>query len=575
MIVLNPLVDDPKKVISKIVDEDYIENPERRLKISFSHHSKYIIEKQIQKHFSCLEKSLMHHEIDLAIYKLGEIVKLKDLIKQDDINEKFEEVTLELFKSLNKDFDSFISRFNKKIDRDDLINSDDHDEYLKLLTNAQKMQKVIILLDARRANKYEELKENLSKQSNKLFENLKTKNIDTQSNLIKIYLDNLKIFMSISSNSIFQGPQQETMNNNEIANIYKKCRDDLEEKIKDMLAITKKNLLQTNDFDKIAKVLNRLQILGVQFQEHIRDATNYYGCIKDELINRFRQKSVECKPIFEQDLLTDSSINKIFETDFYFMTAIRCSLLHSHVSLEEIEDFYKEFMNLIIDYFKNIQEQVDNEVKIITSSLDTHANAMLDPIKNSFMKMKAVRENPQIEAKTNRVYQDSLEKLVYLIKKIKTEIEQQLNKILNQSENTRILYVNFVRNIKLLEKLKWVEEYKKNLYKYAHSDIGETLLYHIEDKQSLLLGVSLSLENYSKINNALDIVKKIVDIEPLIEIYPELKPIEKVKTWFQNELDKEFKKLISIYRQETNDFNIDYEFISLAICYLEWLGFRV
>lgn len=143
-IVLNPLVDDPKMVISKIVDEDYIENPERRLKISFSYHSKSIIEKQIQKHFSCLEKSLIHHEIDLAIYKLEEIVQLKDLIKQDDINEKFEEITLELFKSLNKDFDSFILRFNKKIDRDDLMNSDDHDEYLKLLTNAQKMQKVII-----------------------------------------------------------------------------------------------------------------------------------------------------------------------------------------------------------------------------------------------------------------------------------------------------------------------------------------------------------------------------------------------------------------------------------------------
>ena len=51
------------------------------------------------------------------------------------------------------------------------------------------------------------------------------------------------------TNSFIQGPQQETMNNNEMAN---KWRNDLEVNIKNMIETTEKNLLSTNEFDKIA-----------------------------------------------------------------------------------------------------------------------------------------------------------------------------------------------------------------------------------------------------------------------------------------------------------------------------------
>jgi hypothetical protein len=108
--ILKP-TDQPVKILKKLMGDSFITNTKDHFKMSLSQRARQKIEAQIVKHFSSIEKSILRNDSDLAVYKFNELIEFKNLLDQDDVNERFDELFENLMKNLHKEKVVCIKKF--------------------------------------------------------------------------------------------------------------------------------------------------------------------------------------------------------------------------------------------------------------------------------------------------------------------------------------------------------------------------------------------------------------------------------------------------------------------------------
>lgn len=163
LIIIDPINGDYKSVLESLIDENnFIKTPSRVMNITYSEKSKIKVEKQIQTHFDFIDKALVRNENDLAMHKLNEVVELKNLVKQADVNERIDLIGKGIIKKYNQEFEKFIKTFNNKIEENETIKEHDVEEYKKYLKKSQDSSKTLQGISSQSSsNKCDELKDNL------------------------------------------------------------------------------------------------------------------------------------------------------------------------------------------------------------------------------------------------------------------------------------------------------------------------------------------------------------------------------------------------------------------------------
>ena len=95
-----------EKVLCEILDQNFIQEPNRHFKISLDFESKQNCEKFLQSCFSTIEKCLIGKKNELSVYKIQQVVQLSNLIKCDSVQ-----------KRLVESWDTVVANLSKEIDQ--------------------------------------------------------------------------------------------------------------------------------------------------------------------------------------------------------------------------------------------------------------------------------------------------------------------------------------------------------------------------------------------------------------------------------------------------------------------------
>jgi hypothetical protein len=206
LILLNQLNNDPKDILELLINNsknNILELPGTKISISFSSESRILIEKQIESHFEFLDNLLnrIDDESELIIYKIKELIELKNLIKQKEIDERFNNMAKKLTDKINNEFETCFNSFNKKLEDHYLLNDDDLKMYSDCLKKSDKFHEILKQFDPNKASIKNQLEKNIINQSNILANNIKEKEFEKNLEQIKQNFDNLSKIMDLYTNN--------------------------------------------------------------------------------------------------------------------------------------------------------------------------------------------------------------------------------------------------------------------------------------------------------------------------------------------------------------------------------------
>lgn len=287
-----------------------------------------------------------------------------------------------------------------------------------------------------------------------------------------------RITPSLSVNSLFLD-RDDTSNIEE--DINRENTDSLSAKF-NKITDSNRLLMTSNEFDKIAKELSRLKKETKLFETYSDHISTHYGDMKKLIMDNLNKRSSEFDSVFRKELIDSNDIAKLNENESYFSSALVNQRLHQHISIDLIEANHQKFLDRIVIYFETLIQFVNENLLRMNGTIVNNNRVSFEPIRNCFIQMNTLRENSQIEAKTQRMYNDILETMVQLVQQIKAEITNAFNLIISQRENHQFDYSKFWNNLKTLIKLKWLEDFKKVsfLYMLNKSFHLKYLLFKIE-----------------------------------------------------------------------------------------------
>jgi hypothetical protein len=568
LILLDPISDDRMQILKAIIeDNSYINDPKKHFKISLNEKARKKIASQMNKHFTCIEKCVLRKEINLALFKFNELISLKALIDEKEINDRFDDIGQNFIQSLSNETSLCVKNLNSVVEENKLIESSIQDEYIANLKKAKEYEPIIRKLGDRSRSIFEELNENLIQQSKQICESLKRRNVFNEMEIIKLELNNLKKIMEIKLNDDLDDRSKK--HEQELAGVYQEACDYINEKIAEMGDSIKASI-DTNDLDKAAIELSKLK----KSSEGLRDYSERFSTFLNFgklMSEKMKNSSNESDKIFKKDEIGDDELNKIIEIDSYFHQVEENYPLHEHISPAEIETVYSGFKKKVTNFFESKNRSIKESLNLDDFSIRRAKNEF-DSVQASFFQMKKLRESENIERLTDDFYADSLKTLTSLVKLIKNEIEQNVDLVISQKDDVN--YDKLLNNLRILKKLNWIESYKKNLYKNALSDIEEDILENLENLQRSLKEESFSIENHSNVEKIYGSLKKIFSNEPLEEIFPEVeKIVSKKKKWLNDELQREFKKILETTEEKikmnVDKSEINYDFIEQSVSFIE------
>ena len=548
LLVLDPINDDHNEVLGLIIENNFIRNPSRHLNISLSFESKSKVEKQVEKHFDLIERVLARLEKDstefeLASFKINELLELKNIIKQNDIDEKFSALVVRLVKEINKENQNCIKMFNRKIENNDALSNLDLMDYSVCVNKSKKNDEILKILDENVKSNIVELFGNLNKQAESILGKIKTKNIETELNELKVMIDNL---LSIKELTLKFGLSVE--------NSYIKAKNFLIEKVNE-LCESKNSETTKNDFNKLIIELNRMKLVRDLLSKHDEKFDQTYTKLKKDLEVKLAILSEEASSILNKDTLDDKDCDKLNEINNFFKAAIKNIETRVHLPdldlNEELEKIAKSVNLVFVLLNKDLSEILNNNLQNKQS---------LKVLESSFLKLNKLREITDFKIYTKQEYESILDSLGRLMKKLalnEKELEN-LESIMNQ---------RLISRVKLINELRWSEKYLKHVYIWE--DTKESLSDFIEVQYRNMISLNIDIDNGEEIEKACKIYKLLIELQPIENIFSELtEEINKIKACFEHVMKKEMdliKADILKYSNSSENRNIDFYSINTFV----------
>jgi hypothetical protein len=312
------------------------------------------VEKQIEKHFDFIENLIQQlhkepKENELVLYKVNELIELRNLLKQKDIDERFQSLAFKLYQQINKDNQSCLKAFNRKLEFNDCLNDEDINDYLSCLKKSKKNDEIMNHLDKKMGVSLSELKNNLLDQCVRVFAKIKSKNIDKEIDDIKNLIDNLLAMKNLS----IQYSDESILNS--INKSYDSAKEFIGEKINTKISLNNEMIKTSFDLDQIINELEKIRKISELFKNHDEKFLGYYIIQRDELNKNFLKLLEESDAIMKKEELNESDFKKLNQVNEYFNQAMSSKEIENHLSLDEIKSQHKKLLLYVLEFFKHIE----------------------------------------------------------------------------------------------------------------------------------------------------------------------------------------------------------------------------
>lgn len=133
----------------------------------------------------------------------------------------------------------------------------------------------------------------------------------------------------------------------------------------------------------------------------------------------------------------------------------------------------------------------------------------------------------------------------------------------------------FLSHLRILNYIKWIENYRQRVHSDVIRDVEEDLLEHVKILSVSIKSINLELNNYQNIDEVCNILNRIKAIEPLSETIKSIvSKINEIDGWFIQVIRRileNFKKTFSAQSADATYVNNQYLDAKKAECAFQYL----
>ncbi|CAF1643132.1 unnamed protein product [Rotaria sp. Silwood1] len=520
--IINPIDGDPKNLIEKVRSLDGIENPAEVFQFSCSESTQSTISNQIYRYKTNITYALKHKNLDLLLYNLRNFNILKNLLKQNFIEDSYNDSIRSVNEKINEYSEEIIKDFNRCLISHDGFKEEDILKYKYFHNYIQQIQK---------------LKDYLG--SNLISDNIFIENIISQlekNNFIRTEQDLYNPFIRIYLNNI----QMLQNSFKELQSYYTKICEKLDECFLKFLEPISEIILN-NKFEEIAKIIGMISKYSSIFNDHLNGKVEEkYKNIIEYLFEHLNSFSIKIDPFLSKIRLEDSDIKIIENYINILRSAKETSLLEDQI-LKYVEKMknqnkisnnlnkiYDDFISKILKHFNEIHRRIEELFR-------KNGDYALEYIEELFIQLNLIHELPEIKTVTARIYYHNIENIRGYMQKRQKDTEQLLLTFDHQSGI--MICRHLARSLARLTSLKWFDRFSPGTYQLMMCNINKELEEHVKQLENRLKKINFTLKCPENIHLAHDLIGKI-ELMSILESY-----IPQIKS-FQDQINEYFIKII-------------------------------
>ncbi|CAF4867046.1 unnamed protein product, partial [Rotaria sp. Silwood1] len=511
--VLDPISDQPGEILDELAESASISSPDEVFQFYITEKSKTTVQEQVRKHQLSIMSATKRSEYPFLQYKLAQLKQLNNFLEQDYIGQIYDDCVRHISKHLSEEYQNGIAILNRCLNNQTVISINDIEQYQKCIAHAKDADQI--------RNDYLEKEVvhssaffvYLDQQVDIILKSLEEKDIDDSS--AKICLDKIKVLSIYFSN---------------INDKYKDVCRIFSEKY-DLIVKSYKNSVLEKNFPNVARDITKLYDASTILEQHLNHEymTTKYRELKKYFLDILNDSVSKLNYILSQEKYGNETIENLKEFVRMFETVNNTFTLQPHISKEDINQIYEEFLLKIVNHYEQIDEKIMTELR---------GQCSYREIEQLFKEITLIRTISIIESRTNHTYYKTLEHICGCIRELRREIEDILNGFYRNERNN---YSSLMKCLSSLKNAKWIEEYRLEVYADVINNTKEQILKHIKELEKTVEQTDLDLDNFDKIERIDNIVSEINDMRAIEEIVPDINQhIEKINTRYRNEIDNVF-----------------------------------
>ncbi|CAF3671837.1 unnamed protein product [Rotaria socialis] len=519
--VIDPIHDNPKKLIRMLKNMKGIHYPAECFRFSMSGETRATIEKHVQRDRLGISYAMKNKDNKLMSYYLNDLKILKDLINKYDVPQIYEQSISSANESISRYCAEVKEKFNRVMTSRDGLTVDDIRDYKACVEYLQEIQLTKEHLGLSLPSP-KTLMQNVAFHLDERRRTLQEEGLDSP--LIEIYLDNFRMLKTSF---------------NELETDYRSCCDEFEKHFDNLVQTAREPILK-NDFKQVAEIFTKISKSSHILKNHLcEQINNKHNDIVQLLLRHLNMFLNEIDPILAKNKLNKDDINILnshIETlrsakENYVLrqyistyvemlkTIVEVGKKHSMdnmppVYTTDLNDIYDEFIAKIIQYFDGI-------VLRITKRFEESDNHALENIGELVEDMNVIRTIPEVESKTARTYYSTVENIRDYMDQLRRDVGNQLIDSIDQPSES-ITDKQLIRSLSHLKNTHWIESVNPGKYDTSMNQLKEQVIEYAEQLQSRLKKLDLSLKCPDNVSIAQQIVEKIESMKILEPDFPQL-----------------------------------------------------
>ena len=520
---IDPINDNPLNILKDISALEPIENPKETFKFSISEVSKNAIREHVRIDQLSIRNSVIRENYDLIIYKMSELKKLNEILKDPFIKNAFEDSKKHLCQHFETKFLLKKESINRNLKNKNTLELSEILEY----KNSIKRFDLDVLkeLDLNIID-HEVISQNLMQKMNEVIENLSHFVFNTTELLVN--LDGVKFLTGLKVD--FDNSRLLADNFIELRPKYTELCQLFIHKIEFIQNILEDHM-KKNDFNEIAAKINLVFQSKLFLHEHLPKMELIFDSIKNKVLSYFNSITDKCeKIIVEKEKLSKTDVETL-NNSVNILNAAKESFLSK--DFIDTKKSYDSCILIIKGFFEKLNNKVRNIVKLEKESLFKEIGIVVK-------EMDIIRNISGMEYVTSESYYQTKDEILGYVKILEREAKQDLEKETQE-------YIKLKNFIFIQENNPWLNDFLIEI------DFMQNIINKAFEKakeyEEKVLDLDLSLDHYINLKEAANIIQKLDKLRQFETFAPKIAPI------LYSSLEKLDKSISDVFDFIEKNFN--------------------
>ena len=512
--VVDPLAsEEAKGILSRIIDSNFISQPDQVFKFSVAEDSKAKLQNQCFLTQKTIQSATERMDFELVIYKLSELKRFSELVSLEFVEKSYLDSVQFVAKFLEGYSQTSIEKFSRCFKDGNTLEEKDIKEFIHKMKNAQAADQLRKEHLSKEVTPSSAFMQTVLNQSNQLLTKIKESSIIDLS--LKINLEKLELLSHHFSNDL--GKEYESS----IISLVAKSREAVE---------SFKSLHLKDEFEQSVRLLQNIygfmECMEVYLGEDVvKESKNM---IEEFLSGDIKGTGSGLEAVFKKNRINpedEESLEKGF-------TRLRSIKEKYNNQLDIITSVYQEMTRRSLKYIKETKE------KIAKFYEEEKYDSLFD-VERLFKEIVLLRKIPEIGAETHHLYYETVDSLRAISQQVKIDIVEEIKRCQNTQVHDDFDYGKLQKYLLVLESMSWMDEFNHENFVKIKRTIDEEVMKHSEIHKKQLKKFNLDLDNYDQLEKAKQIASKLNEILGLEKFLPILADNRKI-------VEEDFEKKVEV-----------------------------